>query len=200
MQNKPWESPELIRDADVCPIDSINPADSEFGGFTNTGFAYIKRTKVVDGQEQPVIDAIPISTARIDKVRHEFSRDRLPKPPILSKFIHQDSEEGRALGLAKSQVVEIPNFADDTYRQTMVEFTERFNWSLAAEAVSVKMFHKPDAASPAVLAVSTADKITALKQAGFKYSQIESIASDILRISNFTEEERRSFFGLNSGS
>ena len=191
--SKPWENPELIRDAEHRMVTSISPTVC----FTNDGFAYIKRTTVVKGDEVPTIDVLPITTARVDVIRTSFSRDRLPKPPTKDKFIHHESEEGKALGLTKSQVVTIPDYADEDYRHQMMEWTEKFNWSLAAEAINVDMMYQPAGVAELRKPGNTEEKIQALKQAGFKNAQIESIAADVLRISNFTEEERRNFFGAN---
>ena len=181
-------------------VKSISPISASEVGMANRGFSYIKRvTADENGEEETSTDILPITTARLDGVRKQFSKDKAPRPPVRELYISHESDEGRGLGLTKPQVCSVPNFADEAYVREHEEFSERIAWAMVAEALDVPLYTVDGSGQP-LLAKTTEEKISALRAAGFTTAQILQVMSDVGRISAFSEDERRSFFALNSAS
>lgn len=181
-------------------VKSIAPISKDSLGMSNRGFAYIKRVEVLeDGTEEVTTDILPITTARADAVRKQFSKDRAPRPPVRTTLVSHESEEGKAYGLTKPTICDVPNYADEKYIREYEEFSERMAWAMVAEALDIPMTVL-DGAGLQITAKTTDEKIAAMRAAGFTSAQVLQIMSDVGRISAFSEEERRSFFVMNSVS
>jgi len=162
----------------------------------NQGYAYIKR--VVRGAEREEIvrvEVIPVTTARLESTKDLIQNERQPKPPMKTKMYGPEHEFGRGLGLTKPTLVEVIMADDPQYAKALEKYQEFATWSLAAEAIDMALYYKPSADQEAVLAVNTSDKVQALRQAGYQSAQVQEILAAAIRIANFTQEERRDFFG-----
>ena len=181
-------------------VKAIEPMSKDALGMSNRGFAYIKRVEVLpDGTEEVTTDILPITTCRADSVSKQFSKERAPRPPVRTTLVSHDSDEGRAYGLTKPTICDVPNFADEKYVREYEEFSEKMAWAMVAEALDIPM-SVLDGNGLMVVAKTTEEKIAAMRAAGFTSAQVLQIMSDVGRISAFSEEERRSFFALNSAS
>lgn len=176
-------------------LSAIRPVkDNSFIG--NHGVGKVKRVEVVDGVEQVFVDEIPITTARLDITRKAFSSDSAPKPPTETRLVPSGSDEGRAAGLNKDTICVVPRLDDAKYRKDLEEWAEKMMWSIVAEAIDIELIYVTPANEERP-AETTAEKVTALKQAGYQQSHIAEMMQDIQRIAAFSDEERRRFFGGN---
>jgi len=173
-------------------ITGIRPGTSH----ANRGRAFIKRVDLdADGNEVVSIDVVPITTERLEDVIRTLTAERAPRPPVVTRFVKPDSEEGQAMGLVKPTICDIPDYSDEKYLAALEEYNQLQAWSVAAEALDVPLYYAPGEGKEPIEAKTTEEKIRALRQAGWGSAQIREVAEAVARISNFTEEERRSFFG-----
>ena len=183
------DGPQPIR----TMLDAIRPL-GKGECMASVGLAQIKRTVILDGVERVEILQVPITTKRIDAVKAEFSDKRRPVPPTKAKVILPDSELGQAMGFVKKQVCEVAQVDDPKFVRALEQFNEKAGWAMAAEAVDVPLYYNAGEGEPKP-ATTTSEKVQAIKEAGFTEAQVLEISRTIGRVSHWSDEERRRFFG-----
>jgi hypothetical protein len=188
-------SPEAASGPVIEDVALIGPPEEGDAVGTCRGFAYVKQVRRTGEEESIRILRIPITTVRVDEVFAGFRRQKQPRPPVFDKLIPAESPEGKALGLTKDTFMSVPNTADEKYQDALEEFGDRQTWAITAEGIDVPLYYVPGHGEARKEAERTEEKIEALKQAGFTRAQVMEVARALARLSAFTDEERRAFFG-----
>jgi len=187
------EVPEQEENVEFITVTEMRPREE---ALANQGYAFIKRVaRGKDNKEVVRIEVIPITTARLEATRQMIENTQRPTPPYDTKLYGPEHEYGRAMGLTRPTPVQVAKVDDPEYIKRLEKYQEFAMWSIAAEAIDMPLYFRPSAGEEVKPAETTADKVHALKQAGYQGVHIQEIMAAAVRISNFTDVERRDFFG-----
>ncbi len=155
--------------------------------FKSNGYSSVKVTKAGKITELKV----PIKSSGITELIEEFKRKE-PKAPVISQNVKQESVLGKSLGLNKTTTVKMLDLSDPEY----LKAREKYEGDLGI-AIVLKGLDVPVKDDKGIVIEDRDKKIDILKQAGMSGEQFAQIVRDIRELTQWTEEERESFFGVN---
>lgn len=163
----------------------------EDNAFKAHGYAYLKVVK--GGQTLAVqieITSIP------QEVIEDFAK-RAPKPPARTVLIDPTSEEGRRLGITGQgkQKVTIPDYSDAAYAEKQQEHDRAYRQTIVGLGVTSPLRLK--SGKPAE---TPQEKYQALDENGLSGLHFAELAQSILKLTDWSEEERENFTTLSSAS
>lgn len=166
-------------------LDTFSDEDS----FNAWGYAFLK---VVQGEE---VLAVRVKIGSIPHEEVEKLRKRAPRPPSVMKIIDPTSEEGRSLGITQRGLKTIlQDFSNEKYQDEMQAFNIQFNAEVVGRGVLTPVRFKDgrDAKTPE-------EKYMALQEKGLSVMHFGELSTEILNLTNWSDEERGRFLTSDSG-
>ena len=183
----------------VRRLESIHPKQARFEPRT---VVYLKLPQVNPETGEPEIEvrAIPVNLAPVYRALREVE-DQQPQAPVRETIVAAESAEGRALGLAKTEMVRMRDLADPTYEKAMGEYNRHSTWLLFSRAVDIPLFvADPKAPEGERPAQGDGERIRCLEEWGLSDSHALSALGQIRQAMAWNEEDRRAFFSDTSAS
>lgn len=153
--------------------------------FSAWGFA---RIKVQRGDITRVVK-IKITSVPQDVV--DKLQDAAPKPPLIDIMLDPTNPDHAALGITTRQKGRVPNYGDPDFQKMLREHTS----SVTRQVVGLGVHPDEKLLTPDGDHASTPDeRFDALERMKLAAAHFADIATAIMRLTSFTEEERQNFF------
>lgn len=163
-------------------IETISSFADAGNIFESTGYSIIRITQ--DGKPRNI--KIPIRTKGVDEVRRKLSREA-PEPPVITRTIQAESDEGKALGLEEDQDRKLFDLTDKAYVEATIKHGERVLWESVIQGLNVTWPAGCD---------SFDDKKNLLISKGITNNQLTDLFKDILKLT-VHQEGREDFLPEN---
>ena len=151
--------------------------------FISEGTSYIKITK----DDEITCLEIPIKSSGITELIDNINKDA-PKPPLANVLVEPNSEMGKQLNFTKKNWVKIPNLGDEGYIKAKEEHDNKLGMAVILKGMNVDFQDKDG--NPVE---DGEKKIQILKEQGMSSDQFVQLVDDIMNLTKWSDEEKRSF-------
>lgn len=173
-----------VRGVDVEEITTLQEGSDVFQSY---GYSYLKITR--NGKIKAL--KIPIKSSGVTELIEEWKKNE-PKPPIQDVLVKKDSEEGKQMKLTENRWVKMPNLGDAKYVEALDVYQSNLGIAIVQKGLALKMKDKEG-----VEITNSDKKVDMLKGMGMSGPQFTQMVDDIRAMTEWTEEELVSFFGMN---
>lgn len=158
--------------------------------FLSFGYSNVKVTK-----SGKIINVkLPIRSSGITELIEDF-KEREPKPPSKDVLVTPDSEQGRQLKLSEKRWIKMPDLSDPDYVKAYSKYESDLGIAILLKGLAITLKDREGNE------VSDSNKkIEILKGMGMSGPQFTQVVQDIRSMTEWNEEELRSFFGGSSAS
>lgn len=120
---------------------------------------------------------------------------KAPRPPAKTVMIDPGSEDARRLGITSRQKVIMPDYSDAKYQEDREAYELTFRREVVGRGVASSLSLRDGRK-----AETPEDRYRALDERGLSGLHFTELAENILRLTQWTEEERASFLTPSSAS
>lgn len=154
--------------------------------FQSHGYSYVKITR--DGKSKAL--KVPIKSSGVTELIEEWKKNE-PKPPIADVLVQKDSEQGKQMKLTEKKWIRMPNLADPAYLEALEAYQANLGIAIVLKGLALQMLDKEGKE------VTDPDKkIAILRGMGLSGPQFTQVVEDIRAMTEWSEEELVSFFGM----
>jgi len=189
MTKKKDEMQELGGSAGLETIELTELKEGE-DTFLSYGYSNVKVTK--NGKIVNV--KLPIRSSGITELIEDF-KEKEPKPPSKDVLVTPDSDQGKQMKISEKKWVKMPDLTDPAYVKAYGKYESDLGIAILLKGLAVTLKDKDGNE------VTNSDrKIEVLKGMGMSGPQFTQVVQDIRSMTEWNEEELRSFFGGSSVS
>jgi hypothetical protein len=167
-------------------VEELTELQEGTDAFQSYGYSYIKVTR--NGETKAL--KIPIKSSGVTELIEEWKKNE-PKPPVIDVLVTPDSEAGKQMKLREKRWCKMPNLSDEKYVEALDRYQSDLGMAIAQKGLALKMKDKEgnEITDPA-------QKTQLLKRMGMSGSQFSQMVNDIRIMTEWSEEELVSFFGM----
>ena len=152
--------------------------------FQSWGYA---RLKVTHGEK---LLSVKVRVSSVPQEVIDEMRKKTPKPPAKTATIEPGTDDARRMGITTRTRAVLPDFTDEKYQNDLEAHNLWFTQQIVGHGLASPITLKDG--SPAV---TPEQKYRALQDRGLSGSHFAELAQEILRLTDWSESERESFFG-----
>ena len=153
-------------------------------GFESYGYAHLKITK---GDH---VYAVRVKVGSVPHEEIERLRKGAPRPPSIDRWFDptQDRDTANALGIQSKQRLRMPDFSNTDYLDALQAFNMRLQGEIVGRGVLSKLVLKDG-----TVAQTPEQKYQALQEMGLSLTHLAEISTEVLRLTDWSDEERDRF-------
>ena len=152
--------------------------------FQSWGYAHLK---VTHGEK---LLSVKVRVSSVPQDVIDEMRKKTPRPPAKTTTIEPGTDDARRMNVTTRTRAIVPDFTNEKYQEDLEAHNLWFTQRVVGHGVTAPLTLKDG--SPAA---TPEQKYRALQDRGLSGSHFAELAQEILRLTDWSESERESFFG-----